>query len=416
MNVYITKSGNKYHTNRYCIRNYKYDSISEEEAKKMGKTLCKTCESGKFFYNKKKNYKNINIIENLINDNDPDNIIYNNSNIKNKENLKEDNKLEQNSNTLNNINKIVNQKINLNFFDQSQNSINFNEYKKEINIHNKEIRNGNNSEIDDKKDNNNNNPKNKQKISQKIESDIEKDKIRGNNFINKIETNNKNIIKNEIKNKIEDTKDEVSNSSSLSLTNFMKSKQASICGIGDMNILAETYNEAITISLPLKNSSNNNETNLFKNYPLGKYKYNFKIKNLKKDSYAEIEVGFKIIYKNSSDINFMDKDLYKYKNKNFEVGTKYDKIIISKKIILGKSSDTIYVLINVNEGKFFIIGKDELEKRKRDIFLDRNNSKILYIKSIGPLYYMEVKIEPIFIFDENTSRNCQIKFNGKIIN
>ena len=74
--------------------------------------------------------------------------------------------------------------------------------------------------------------------------------------------------------------------------------------------------------------------------------------------YVEIEVGFKIVYKNTLDINFNDKKPIKYHNKKFKIGTTYDSFIISKQLIIGDDTNKVYVFMNVKKGKFFIIGKE----------------------------------------------------------
>ena len=70
--------------------------------------------------------------------------------------------------------------------------------------------------------------------------------------------------------------------------------------------------------------------------------------------------------------------------------------------------------MNVKKGKFFIIGKEELEKRRKNIYLTRDNSEIFYVKNCGHIYYCEIaNFEPIFNFDETSLMKCDIKFNGR---
>ena len=101
------------------------------------------------------------------------------------------------------------------------------------------------------------------------------------------------------------------------------------------------------------------------------------------------------------------------KNKKFKIGTLYDKLIITKQLVIGDNTGKVYAFINIREGKFIIIGKNELMKRINKVYLNRDNTEIFYIKNCGILYYKEIsKVEPIFNIDENTSTNCKIKFNG----
>ena len=155
---------------------------------------------------------------------------------------------------------------------------------------------------------------------------------------------------------------------------------------------------------------------LYQNLQLGKYKYTFEISNLKGNMCVEIEVGFKIVYKNTLDINFNDNKIIKFHNKKFKIGTLYDTLIVAKQLIIGEDTNKVYVFMNVKKGKFFIIGKEELEKRRKNIYLTRDNTEIFYVKNCGPIFYCEmVNVEPIFNFDETALMKCDIKFNGKKI-
>ena len=423
MEVFITKKGEKYHTKKKCIMNYKYETVSIEEAKKMGKTLCQNCEKG-IFFNKKYKKQNYNKKkEIIINDNAPDDIIYNNSIIKNEQKSNEDYITEKIAiynndikgindifNIDNNNNIIINQKqYSDNLIMDNDNSINNNEKnnkesKERININ--------------KYNNNDNNYLFKKEISiaEKIQNNIERDKLRANNIMKKIESiHNKGIIYGKEYNHIEESKEEDS-SSHQSLTNYktIASRQISLCGIGDMDILEDTYKEAVYINLTEKDKVNINNNKFLQN---GKYKFKFEIKKLKQDMMVEIEVGFKIKYTNSLDINYKEKDKIKYQKNKFKLGTFSDKLIETKDLIINEDTDIIYVFINIKDGKFFIIGKNELEKIKQKIILTRDNTEIFYIKNCGPLYYKEIrKIEPIFKFEENSSEYCKIKLNGKTIN
>ena len=227
---------------------------------------------------------------------------------------------------------------------------------------------------------------------------------------------NKNLIEKAF-NQIEESKEEEFSFNNISNINTLSSTRKSLCGIGDMDILKETLIESVYISFPeQKIFEPNNNMELQNKLKKGVYKFTFQIKDLKKNQIAEVEPGFKIFYENTLDLNYRDKKLIKYKKKNLKCGTTGDKSSISKPLIFGEDTGKIFVFINVKLGKFFIIGKNELEKRINNVFLNRDNAEIFYVKNFGPLYYCRIEVEPIFIFDENTSKNCTILFNDKIIN
>lgn len=236
--VFITKGGVKYHLNRYCVKNYDYETVSLEEAKKRHKSLCLKCKSGRF---KNKNYPKSEQIkkENLINDSCADDIIYNNSVIKQNENSEEDCKLEgENNNTLKNI---IFQLDNKSF----KNSMNMSKNNYEINIDNKEINNIS--------DNDDNDSENEKKIKKNINinsgyirekenfenNNINTDKIilGGKKIINKSELiDNIDIIKNSFNLK-EDCKEEDSSSGSINLSNIIINKQKCSFSIKDLKNL-----------------------------------------------------------------------------------------------------------------------------------------------------------------------------------
>ena len=138
---------------------------------------------------------------------------------------------------------------------------------------------------------------------------------------------------------------------------------------------------------------------------------------LKKDERVEIEVGFEIIYRNTLDINFQDKNLINSQKKKIIVGTSSDKLNMTKHLIIYEDTGKIFAFINIKKGKLFIIGKDELDKRKNNIYLKRDDVDIFYIKNCGVSYYHDiVSVEPILNFNEqDLVEKCQIKFNGKFL-
>ena len=445
MQVYITEKGEKYHIYKSCIKNYKSSQKSEEEAKKLGKQLCKNCE-------KLNNYKKNKKYNNYINKHDPDDIIYNNSLMKNQESTEEDifSELNNYSKNINIINNTLS--IDFNKLNQNQKLIKKNNIDNHINNKNniesseseeEEEEEKINSKIKKNKNNFNTNPKIKinnskdineiignNKIAEKIQANIEKDKNHQKNYKKnkkqkyeiKLEKDEEDeegekeddIIEKVPYNFIEDSKEDES-VYSQGIPSCKTMARYRLCGTGDMDILRETDEENFCIPFHRQKDLYNNKE-LFKNLQLGKYKYTFEISNLKGNTYVEIVVGFKIVYKNSLDINFYDKKLIKYPNKKFKIGTSKDELIVKKYLIIGDDTNKVYVFMNVKKGKFFIIGKEELEKRRKNTYLTKENTEIFFIKNCGPVFYCEMEsVEPIFEFDESTLMKCDIKFNGKKI-
>ena len=120
-----------------------------------------------------------------------------------------------------------------------------------------------------------------------------------------------------------------------------------------MDILEETRQQAVCVHLTEKNSCNPNNIKYLQG---GKYKFKFEISKLKNNELIEIEVGFKIVYKNSIDLNFQEKNMIKNKNKKFKIGTLYDKLIITKQLVIGDNTGKVYDAVTNAEGiaKFLV--------------------------------------------------------------
>ena len=99
------------------------------------------------------------------------------------------------------------------------------------------------------------------------------------------------------------------------------------------------------------------------------------------------------------------------------MGTFGDESSFVKKLFIQKDTDIVYVFININKGKLFIIGENELQKRINNVFLNKENAEIFYVKNFGIIFFYQIlSIEPIFEFDENTSKICSIILNEQKYN
>ena len=99
------------------------------------------------------------------------------------------------------------------------------------------------------------------------------------------------------------------------------------------------------------------------------------------------------------------------------MGTFSDNLQTTKNLFIQKNTEKVYVFININKGKLFIIGENELQKRINNVFLNKENAEIFYVKNFGIIFFYQIlSIEPIFEFDENTSKICSINVNDQKIN
>jgi len=445
MKAYVTKTNEIYHIIKKCVERYNYREISVQEAITQKLRLCKTCAArmnGQKIPNYKNNrfpFYNKNKKEFNIKSNEADEIIPNHP-LMNLD-ISEQISILQNPNNINN--NLDNNSIDFNEKYEEKKSENLDikneiesdeQEEEKIDIKSEEdysddiIKNFNLNDISEIKENNVNN------IHEKIEAKIEKDKRYGANMYKKYELRSNNKINkkkynyyiednkddnDEIDEDDEDDNDDESFSYKQDLAsckNFSYGK-INLCGVGDMDILKQTYESAVSINLLKNMNSNNNNTKHQKDLQRGIYKFTFEIKNLKKDERVEIEVGFEIIYRNTLDINFQDKNLINSQKKKIKVGTSSDKLNMTKHLIIYEDTGKIFAFINIKKGKLFIIGKDELDKRKNNIYLKRDDVDIFYIKNCGVSYYHDiVSVEPILNFNEqDLMEKCKIKFNGKFL-
>ena len=187
----------------------------------------------------------------------------------------------------------------------------------------------------------------------------------------------------------------------------------------DMLILENTYNNAKILLFGKSNILNQNLDKEINGN--GCYMFKFEISPLKEDNnnnnYIEIEVGFTINYINTQDMNLIiDEKLINKQKINFKMGSLNDIVKIEKKLIIFHYTGIVYALINIKLGKFFIIGNEELCKRKNNIFLNKTNTEIFFIKNFYPISNNILKdIEPVFVFNKKDLQNFDIIINDKKI-
>ena len=99
---------------------------------------------------------------------------------------------------------------------------------------------------------------------------------------------------------------------------------------------------------------------------------------------------------------------------NYNMGSLGSILKLQRHLEIFKNTGIVYALVNISKGKFFIIGKKELEKRKKNIFLDRSNTEIFYVQnflSISPNILKNIR--PSFHIDKKYLKFYEIKFNDK---
>ena len=439
-NVFITSKGKKYHFYSSCnyLKGRKYQIIPLAQIKNKAKGPCTTCQR---LYNKNGKGKNS---DDLIKEEDIIEVLKESKNNIDMDNIKMNKEINNINNKKNNIlpfikeKKIINEKrLEKNKSSNSSSSDSYNEDKKNNKINEKENDKENflpfnldeisgiksnvhnidsKLDIDLKKENNNilnkniinnNINNNKKEMNNEIISDNEEeeeeDEKEENNNINNINNNKikeeyELFLNNNNKNSLENMKQLKYN-----LDPNLPKKDLNWTG-KDINILIETNTKSKLFFLQemgqitnpngkkivffSKKATNKND-NTINN---GNFKFKFNIipkKELKEP--LEISVGF--------EIDFLEENtLMKKENKKIKLIC--DTLSLIKNFFVYKETNKVYVLINIPNGKFFVIGNDELEKRNKRVFLNSENTDILYLKNFPPINQENIKdVRPIFKYD-----------------
>ena len=330
------------------------------------------------------NYNNKNNQNNNDETNAPKIIILSSEDIKKKNMEKINNLILKDKNRYNNIYKRQKLRNNIPIFNDENHKININ----------KDIHDINNIQLDQKSNN--------------IENIMLSPIVSNHNI--------KNIVNNIKQNKIE-----YYSCLNNDIINYNKNCNF-ICNKNDMIYLEESYSNSLTLQFEKSNSlkrfikiNNPNGNGIIS---IDNYMYKFEIIPLNKNCYypLKIEVGFKMEYINSRDLNLLS-DEYLPNNNNFNciIASLYDSFESKKNLLIFNKTGIVYVLINIKRGKVFIIGKEELDKRKNKQFLDRNNTNIFFVMNFEPILNTNVlrSIEPVFNFEKKDLEFYLIKINDK---
>ena len=434
--VFITPKGRKYHFYTSCnyIKGRQYQKISFAQAKKLTKGPCSSCQhllekNGDKFDDesvekeeeekeKEENNKiNININKEINNKNK----ISKKLNNKKKEEFKENNISSSSSSDSNSFEvekeKITKENI-MNFFNSNFDDISGIKQNTHYNDNSK-------ADIDILKDKIDINNKNKFDINnnnknEEEEEDEEDEKKENINIINNNDNINNNkeeyFNNNEKNNSIENM-----NKLKYNLDPNLPKKDLNWKG-RDFFLLEETNKSSQLLFLqeiepiPDPHDKNRliltekNDKNKESSISKGNFKFRFEItpyKELKEQ--LKISVGF--------EIDYLEEEDTISKKENIKMNLSYETLILIKHFLINKKTNKIHVMINISNGKFFVIGNDELEKRSQNIFLNSKNSEILFLKNFRGIKLEYIKdVRPVFEYDINYLKLVNIDVGRNILN
>ena len=357
-------------------------------------------------------------------------LINKNFNFKNKEE-EEDNKVILKSiKEESEENKIKERKTNINIIKKKNIKIEnekLDEDSKIFNIINNRSNNKSNESFKNEKDDNAFFSKSNESDEDNPEKDkLEIEKKKKNLLIN---LNNINLNKNE--NYIMS-----SSSSSKSISKLKHEKNFNI-NIEDLNILKQTNTKAkilyfennIFQSINITHITNmlNNDNNINKIYNKndsiddeiinGNYKFSFAIipkSQIKKK--IKIEVGFEVNFIDENDIDIINEEENTESDDSNEIPlhSLIQKFCILRQFQIYKKTNQIYVLINIEKGKFFVVGEKELNIKNNKDNLLSNSFNILYICNFQMILLERIKeVKPIFKYDKKALNVVEISINGR---
>ena len=194
-----------------------------------------------------------------------------------------------------------------------------------------------------------------------------------------------------------------------------KKKKNFFINENDMKILIDTNENSKSFILNDNFKFNEIKNDIFNN---GKFKFSFNInpKIINKIN-IKIEVGFEINYCDENDISINDSsNNSSSENEESILDSEFEKIIISRKFNIYKKTNNINVLININEGKFFIVGNNAFNKINNKELLLSKNCDIFYLSNFQKISLQQFrKIKPIFKFKKEELNIVEIIINGKKI-
>jgi hypothetical protein len=149
------------------------------------------------------------------------------------------------------------------------------------------------------------------------------------------------------------------------------------------------------------------------------FKFTFEInpKNENKIS-TKIEVGFEIEFiDEEEDINNNNLEEEDESNDNSSILSSISqKLSILRQLKINKKTNVINVLINVKEGKFFVVGNKEINGKNNKELLSSKNNNIFYLWNFQKINPTQVKqIIPIFKYEKKNLNIIDIIINGKNI-
>ena len=88
----------------------------------------------------------------------------------------------------------------------------------------------------------------------------------------------------------------------------------------------------------------------------------------------------------------------------------YETMILINHFFIYKKTGQVYAMLNIPNGKFFVAGKDEIDKRNKKIFLNSENTDILFLKNFPVIKLENIKeVRPLFKYDKNSQNLANIE-------
>ena len=95
----------------------------------------------------------------------------------------------------------------------------------------------------------------------------------------------------------------------------------------------------------------------------------------------------------------------------------YGSKTLMKDFMVYEQIKNIFVLLNIINGKFFVVGSDLIDKKNKNIFLCSENSDIFFFENFIGINLQNIKeIRAIFRYDKDDLNFANIFVNGVNLN
>lgn len=201
----------------------------------------------------------------------------------------------------------------------------------------------------------------------------------------------------------------------------------------DNSVLLSISTSHITSTVNFENNINNKNKDNYNsdnyrfdgieiNLDTSSFKFTFEINPKKKNKICTIiEVGFEVDFVDENDIDLLNDDdeednnpINNSDNNDNILDSVCQRFFVLRKFKIYKKTNIINVLINIDKGKFFIVGGKELNDINEKKFSLSKKNNLLYICNCQSVTLRQIRgVKPVLNYNKKDLYFNEIKINGK---